>query len=740
MRRLLLLLGPAVLAAPGLCAAPADDLKARPIATGVGEVADLLRLWWKEGTAAGNIGDWYDNRDAGHSELNLAAYPQLQKFVYSDDDVKQRRHWALQLNTRPEVTFGNSSTSAPVELGGSNVRTAYSIRGGLPLLYRQYLHNNLYVYPEHRDHDPGHNGDGDGYGDLYPANSPYVITSQGSSGSDQPFLHALASTLAAFRPEVKRRLVQTGLLMPTLQMILRSTYKHLSKPGDYLTSKAHPSVFEGGWVDAVAMAKLAHAIRLDEIPPMVQLKVVREDRPVPGRDYFDPVPSERLADTPAAIARVFRAKQCVRRLVVSAEGSYDLNGRQLTFKWVLLRGDPKRVKIVPLNAEGSAALVAVAYHERRPVAPGAALESNRVDVGVFAHNGVYPSAPGFITFFSLDNEARAYDERGRVLEVGYGMGSVQLYGTDWAGLLLAALSDGPAGRLLTLTPAERQALREAAPACRELRAALEQARRAHSQAEVDKLPEAKRAAARQADEAAARALRDFLDKPQAGKKPSLHALLEKALINLVRNPTLCRDHSDTFERLYKSADARSRAAVDAAHKRLVGMGVAKAGGTGPVLQLRPVRAGAVPDDLTPYERAMLQGYNAELLARLVYPGLMGGGYRVNYVDPRLSAPKAWRDVYRYDAAGHLLGWTRYDGERATDFAACGLIVRKTDERGRCVEARGVHYTQAPPEQGKPNWAPLRWVAGQEVVTVEYDGDQDWPGHIKSRPRQSQNHE
>jgi hypothetical protein len=136
--------------------------------------------------------------------------------------------------------------------------------------------------------------------------------------------------------------------------------------------------------------------------------------------------------------------------------------------------------------------------------------------------------------------------------------------------------------------------------------------------------------------------------------------------------------------------------------------------------------------LTPYERTLLQGYHAELLARLVYPGLMGGGYRVHYVDPRLSAPKAWRDVYRYDAAGHLLGWTRYDGERATAFSAGGLIVLKTDDLGRCVEARSVSYTQPPPEEGKPNWGPLRWAPGEEVVTLEYDGEQDWLGHLKSR--------
>ncbi|MCP4978201.1 MAG: hypothetical protein GY931_18790, partial [Maribacter sp.] len=47
------------------------------------------------------------------------------------------------------------------------------------------------------------------------------------------------------------------------------------------------------------------------------------------------------------------------------------------------------------------------------------MESNRVDIGVFVHNGTWYSAPGFITFFFLDNEARTYDSRGQLLEIYY---------------------------------------------------------------------------------------------------------------------------------------------------------------------------------------------------------------------------------------------------------------------------------------------------------------------------------
>ena len=38
--------------------------------------------------------------------------------------------------------------------------------------------------------------------------------------------------------------------------------------------------------------------------------------------------------------------------------------------------------------------------------------------------------PAFITLFSLDNEARTYDDKGRIAEIGYGMGFTELRMAD----------------------------------------------------------------------------------------------------------------------------------------------------------------------------------------------------------------------------------------------------------------------------------------------------------------------
>src|SRR5258706_512776 len=220
-------------------------------------LAQLLRQWQADGTAAGNQGDYYDNRDRGHSELKLDPYPGMLKIPYTEQDRKNNRDWGAQFSVIPRVVLGNSSTSSPPTATGSNTRIYYTNRGGIEFLYQQYTHNNLYVYPEHRDHDPGHNGlpehgsDG-GFGDLFPANTPYLITSQGSSFTDQPFLKAIAGTLASFRPEVKKKLVETGLLMPTIQMIFRISNRSV-EPRQYLTPYAHQTVFDSNWVDEVKM-------------------------------------------------------------------------------------------------------------------------------------------------------------------------------------------------------------------------------------------------------------------------------------------------------------------------------------------------------------------------------------------------------------------------------------------------------------------------------------------------------
>jgi hypothetical protein len=399
-------------------AAPPDN---GPVLLGSGKAQELVRTWYEAGTAAGNAGDFYDNHDGDHSNLTTKNYPQLTRIEFSAEARKRRHNSGLQDKFLYNVvTLGNSSTAVMGPFWRSQTRLAYTRPRGPFLLYLHYRSNHLYVYPEHRDYDPGHNKkDGGGYGDVYCANTPYLVTSQGSSGSDRRFLDAIACTMAAFRPETKQRLVQQGALMPTVQMILRRCYQPVITDKDYLRGAAHPVVFEGKRLNAAAMVTLAHDIRPDNIPPLAMIQVLEEDEPVVGVDYFDAGPREKLFDTPAAVARIMRSTAFRRRLVVSAAPSKDINDRKLTYHWSVLLGKTEDIQITPLNDSGSKVELSIPFHERRPIRPDSKMETNRVDIGLFVNNGVYFSAPAFLSFYFLDNEKRTYNENEQIARVEY---------------------------------------------------------------------------------------------------------------------------------------------------------------------------------------------------------------------------------------------------------------------------------------------------------------------------------
>ncbi len=384
-----------------------------------GELGNRLRKWFIEGTAAGHFGDLYDNCDRDHSNLRYSQFPQLHRIEYQPEIIGDISFGLQNRFLHGGVVLGNSSTSlVNVPIWRSNPRRAYVTPPSMGTLARHYSHNHLYVYPEHQDHDPGRNGTG-GYGDVYPANTPYLLISQGSSYTDQPFLDALACTMASFRPEVKEEIVKLGLMAPTLQQIFRSCYKPAQKQDAYLTGIAHPSVFDGTQIDAMKMVEVAHSMKMETIPPLARLHVEQQEQGHLGQDYFDVVEMETLFDTPNAVARIGRSMQFDRRMIVTARESFDHQNRPLKFKWVVLRGDESRIRIQPLDDEGSRADITVGWHPRRKIHPDSPIESNRVDIGLFANNGKNWSAPAFITWYFLDNEEREYDDKKRILSVEY---------------------------------------------------------------------------------------------------------------------------------------------------------------------------------------------------------------------------------------------------------------------------------------------------------------------------------
>lgn len=381
---------------------------------GTKPVARMLNRWYARGRAAGNHGDLYDNRDRDHSNLKPGRLLQIAYVEYSDAARSAGANY--RLNTQVffnAATIGNSSlalTGGP--LWRSQPRLALVDPDSVKRLYVHYINNHLYVYPEHRDHDPE-------YGDLFPANTPYMIISQGSSGSDQPFVHAAAAILAAFTPETKAFLRHNHLISPTVQMVFRRSTHLVERDGDYLKGAAHPAVFQASDIDLPAMISRANALTPDDIPPNVVLTVLEESVAQPGIDHFNQVGAETLFDTPGAIARIVRSTAHTKRLVVSAEQTRDPNGRPLAFRWAVLRGDAARITVRPLNANASKAELIVPWHEQAPVPGRPDLASSRVDIGVFADNGSEISAPAFVSLAFPPNQLREYDDHRRIARIDY---------------------------------------------------------------------------------------------------------------------------------------------------------------------------------------------------------------------------------------------------------------------------------------------------------------------------------
>jgi len=158
---------------------------------------------------------------------------------------------------------------------------------------------------------------------------------------------------------------------------------------------------------------------------MVQLSMVSDtytDRG--GKDYLDFNQTERLYDTPVSIARLWRGYSYTKTMTVSAEGSYDVNHLPLTYRWVVLRGDPSHVRITSLNDSQSRVQIDLDYHSETwipdVIHPDQVRSTNLVVVGAFVNNGYYWSAPGMITSYTFPNERRLYDPATHQLrEVNY---------------------------------------------------------------------------------------------------------------------------------------------------------------------------------------------------------------------------------------------------------------------------------------------------------------------------------
>lgn len=627
--------------------------------------AKALNEWFAAGTAAGLSAITYENRDGLHSRFMTEHYPQLQVMKAAVNDTGPAKA------VRSFPVIGNCSMASAPDQVGCLPRLYMTDPAGSDFLAKQYFLNNLFIYPEHLDHDQGANGVG-GYGDLLPLNTPTLLISQGSSSSDQPFLQAFISAAAAFPPATQKVILEKRLLSPTLQAIFRRSNRMVVKDEDYFTGRAHPVVFDAAQIDEAKMIQLAHEMTPETIPPVALIDIKEETKAERGKQWFEPqgMPAHTSsANTPVSIGRIFRENTAEHGLIVSLDKSFAATPRKLSAKFAVLQGDPRFVRI---DQQPGTTLARIRVRWQPPVPGARGIRSHRIDIAAFATDGKSISAPAIISFYMLPNEMRFYDPQGRVSEIQYETANPDpgLPHDDrdlrWTRLMnaLAAPSQGSLLARLTaplFTDAEREAI---------LKAQKEIQKRLEAAATVARDPKLKAEADKLRGEALDH-LAKTLDQPLPGEKPRLlRVALLVALEVMASDPLLfIQNQAEILDLAAKSPKTTAPADLRAELHRLSLLGILHQEKDG------TLRTSVFPKKLTIADRQALRGLHLTVLSHVLMPDVLERSPATAWFPPRLTTRKPWRDILHYDeATGQLIGWTRHHDARTTEFNAEGQLI------------------------------------------------------------------
>ncbi len=631
-------------------------------------VGTLLNQWYSAGTAAGLSAITYENRDDQHSPLNAPKYPQLEIFKH-DATSGAPKGLASQLRLRP--TVGNCSMAAGATQGGSLPRLYQMEPRGPQFQMLQYLANNLMIYPEHQDHDIGANGVG-GYGDLFPINNLYSIISQGSSLSDMPFVEAVLSTIAAFPPETQEMLIKQRVLMPTVQSIFRKSNKMVVNELDYFSGNAHPVVFDSVKLDEEKMVQLAHEMTPAKIPPLVQISAVDETELLADKDFFEKpnTLTHKLADTPMSIARVMRGSVDEYGMLLFLGKTADLMKRPVKIMLQVLQGDPKLVRL-DYSGKSPYARLRVRWHP--PMITATGIRSNRVDIAVFASNGISVSAPAIISFFMLPNERRFYDQRGSLTEIEYQAANPDIglpltsKDTRWLRAMLdvSIAGDGVRSQLIAqlLTNEERMAIQAVW---------LPLNKRLQVINSLEKDPVRKDAAMKMKADLETDLAAALDNKLPGGRGLTVRSAIARSLDTLSTFPDLYFSYQKKLTTLATNSTKPSATAdIRNEIRRLVDLGILIEQASG------KISTATAPDKLSPAERHYLRELNLTVLSQVLFPEALDRSIAPAWVDPRLTTPKPWRDVFRYDeTTSQRLGWIRYQAGHTYWFDTQGRLLRE----------------------------------------------------------------
>ena len=385
------------------------------------EACHLLNTLYKENKSAGNTQDIYDNRDGRH--VNFCEGWTPNPLCPKENSLFPQHDWqsssAGRATTPNEaITIGQASYRGEGSHGIAYVY--YKNQRNAEQAYNLYTNNNLYIYPsldddsflgEKNSESTLKNPTIDKQKALI-ANTPYIISSKqiskagtdtymihDASGSEIPFVKLSLTALSALKPEIKSKLSKevtyknqrATFLIPTLQMLLRYSHNSIHGNEDYLNSPiVHQSTYMAHSFsslpqpayNSLKLVTMANSLNIEDIPPLVQLKVISET--------FQN--SEKLFDTPGAIARSVPYNTPTRKIKVTAKDSFDIQGNTEGFEcvWKVL-DNSLHVKItISQNNPAEATL---------EFSPSSITE--RIDVAVFVkkENGKYYSVPGIISMY-----------------------------------------------------------------------------------------------------------------------------------------------------------------------------------------------------------------------------------------------------------------------------------------------------------------------------------------------------
>jgi len=344
----------------------------------------VARLKLAPGGPGGNVGDLYMNRDDQHALLNVGGYPGLTRVTFDSVGTNRNMHLDVPNVLFPYPTFGNCSRAFLDPTYWRSIprmmMTAETLHLGK--MAKFYLSNQTWVFPANADIAPvGTNGD------VFASITPYWITTAGRSWSDLPYLRTALEVSRTLKPAVKQEVVGRGLLAPTIQTLMRRSFRSVTNDVDYLSPRAHPTAFLPGAVDSARLKAAAAALTAETVPPLAPI-VVHADR-IGQAGAF----SELTYGTAFAWAFVLRTDAETRTFRIVAKGADE-------FAFVQTHGAGVDVRIEREKPD-----VAKVTVGRRGLSP-----TNRVDIMVCGRNpGTGWGAPSYVSFAGMDAAASYSD-------------------------------------------------------------------------------------------------------------------------------------------------------------------------------------------------------------------------------------------------------------------------------------------------------------------------------------------